>query len=144
VESSFLTRDQALNLWSRNTDFKTLDYQRTNPRVYKAVRTPTKETTWIQDPASPTTSSTLYRTPHLNNKQNKNINPIINRQDYHLTQTCPSEEKQTNKNSEQISCYTKLTQTNGPVLGGHKPKVRKNRYTMLNRGRWRRFTYIKG
>ena len=34
---------------------------------------------------------------HLNNKQNKNTNPIISRQDYHLTQPCPSEEKQTNK-----------------------------------------------
>ena len=35
--------------------------------------------------------------PHLNDKQNKNTNPIISRQDYHLTQPCPSEEKQTNK-----------------------------------------------
>ena len=35
--------------------------------------------------------------PHLNNKQNKNTNPIISRQDYHLTQPCPSEEKPTNK-----------------------------------------------
>ena len=35
--------------------------------------------------------------PHLNNKQNKNTNQIISRQEYHLTQPCPSEEKQTNK-----------------------------------------------
>ena len=35
--------------------------------------------------------------PHLNNKQNKNVNPSISRQDYHLTQPCPSEEEQTNK-----------------------------------------------
>ena len=35
--------------------------------------------------------------PHLNNKQNKNTNPIISRQDYHLTQPCPSEENQTNE-----------------------------------------------
>ena len=35
--------------------------------------------------------------PHLNNKQNKNTNPIISRQDYHLTQPCPSEEKQISK-----------------------------------------------
>ena len=34
----------------------------------------------------PTNSSTLWRRPHLNNKQNKNTNPIISRQDYHLTQ----------------------------------------------------------
>ena len=44
VESSFLTRDQALSLWSGNTDSKTLDYQRTNSRGYEIVRTPTKET----------------------------------------------------------------------------------------------------
>jgi len=30
VESSFLTRDQALSLWSGSTDSKTLDFQRTN------------------------------------------------------------------------------------------------------------------
>ena len=64
--------------------------------------------------------------PHLNNKQNKNTNPIIRRQDYHLTQPCPSEENQTNKNSAQISPYRKLTQTTGPILGGQKPKGRKN------------------
>ena len=42
----------------------------------------------------------------------------------------PSEEKQTskqrNKNSAQISPYTKLTQTIGPTLGGQKPKGRNN------------------
>ena len=32
----------------------------------------------------------------------------------------------TNKNSAQISPYTKLTQTTGPTLGGQKPKGRKN------------------
>ena len=35
--------------------------------------------------------------PHPNNKQNKNTNPVISRQDYHLTQPRPSEENQTNK-----------------------------------------------
>ena len=34
--------------------------------------------------------------------------------------------KQINKNSAQISPYTKLTQTTGPTLGGQKPKGRKN------------------
>jgi len=53
------------------------------------------------------------------------MNPINSRQDYHLTQPCPSEEKQTNENSAQISTYTKLTQTAGPTLGGKKPKGRK-------------------
>ena len=46
-------RDQALSLWSGKTDSKTLDYQRTNPRGYQIVRTHIKETTGIQDPASP-------------------------------------------------------------------------------------------
>jgi len=85
VESLFLTRNQAQSFWSRSTDSKTLDNQRTNLREYQIVRTHTKKTTWIQDPALPTTSSTLCRMPLLNNKQNKNTNPIISRQDYHLT-----------------------------------------------------------
>ena len=45
MEFSFLTRDQALSLWSGSTDSKTLDNQRTNPRVYQIVRTHTKEAT---------------------------------------------------------------------------------------------------
>jgi len=36
VESSFLTKDQALSLWSGRTDSKTLDYQRTNPAAAAA------------------------------------------------------------------------------------------------------------
>ena len=64
--------------------------------------------------------------PHLNNKQNKTTNPIISRQDYHLTQPCPSEEKQTNKNSAQISPCEKLTQTPGSILEGRNQKGRKN------------------
>ena len=48
--------------------------------------------------------------PHLNNKQNKNTNPIISRQDYHLTQPCPSEEKQTNKKlSTNLTLYEAYT-----------------------------------
>ena len=56
----------------------------------------------------------------------------MSRQDYHLTQPYPSEEKQTNKQPKkkkkkaQISPYAKLTQTTGPTLGGKKPKGRKN------------------
>ena len=41
--------------------------------------------------------------PHLNDKQNKNTNPIISRQDYHLTQPCPSEEKQTKQTNKQTN-----------------------------------------
>ena len=56
-----------------------------------------------------------------------NTKGITSRQDYHLTQPCPLEEKQTNdKNSAQISPYTNLTQTTGPTLGGQKPKGRNN------------------
>ena len=47
------TKTQALSLWSGNTNFKTLDYQRTNPKGYQIVRTHTKETTVIQVLASP-------------------------------------------------------------------------------------------
>ena len=53
MESLLLTRDQTLSLWSGGTDSKTLDYQRTNPKGYQIVRTHTKETTGIQDLASP-------------------------------------------------------------------------------------------
>ena len=41
-------------------------------------------------------------------------------------QPCPSEEKQTNKNSAQISPYMKLKQTTGPTIGGQRAKGRKN------------------
>ena len=58
--------------------------------------------------------------------EKETTNTIISRLDYHLTEPCPSEEKQTNKNSAQISSYTKLTQTTGPTLGGQKPKGKKN------------------
>ena len=111
---------------SGNTDSKTLDYQRTNAREYQIMRIHTKEPREYKTQHHPTTSSTLCRTPHLNIKRNKNINPIISRQDYHLTQPCPSEEKQTYKNSAQISPYRMLTQTTGLILGGQKPKGRQN------------------
>ena len=47
----------------------------------------------------------------------------------HLTQSCPSEGKQTNnskKISAQISPYLKLTQATGSTLGGQKPKGKNN------------------
>ena len=50
----------------------------------------------------------VCRIPHLNNKQNKNANPIMSRQDYHLTQPCPSKEKQTNNNNKK-TLSTNLT-----------------------------------
>ena len=59
----------------------------------------------------PTTSSTLCRMVHLNKKENKNTNPIISRQDYHLTQPYPSEEKQRNKRklSTSLTLYEAYT-----------------------------------
>ena len=96
VESSFLTRDQALSLWSRSTDSKTLDYQRTNPKEYQIKWELTKRKPLeYKTQHHPTTSSTLCRMPHLNNKKkqkNKNTSQIISREDYHLTQPCLSEE----------------------------------------------------
>ena len=80
---------------------KTLDHQRTNTREYQIERTQTKETDFVHKTwHHPTTSSTLCKTCHLSSK-NKNTNPVISRQDYHLTQPYPSEKKQTNKNSTQ-------------------------------------------
>ena len=47
--------------------------------------------------------------PHLNNKQNKNTNPVISGQDYHLTQPCPSEEKQIKILITNLSLYKTYT-----------------------------------
>ena len=63
--------NEALRLWSGSTDSKTPDYQKINPREYQIVKTHTKETTWIQDPARPATSSTLCRMPHPNKNKTK-------------------------------------------------------------------------
>ena len=126
MEYWFLTRDQALSLWSGSTDSKTLDYWRTNPREYPIELTQRKPLDY-KTRHHPITCSTPSRMPHLNNKQNKNTNPIISRQEYHFTQLCPSKEKQTSEqNSAQVSPYTKLIQTTGPILEGQKPKGRKN------------------
>ena len=123
MESLFLSRYQALNLWSGSTNSKTLDYQRTNPREYQIVRIQQRkplEYKWHH----PTTSITLCRMPYLSNKQNKNTNQIINRQDHHLTQPS-SEEKQTTKQKLGRN-LTNLTQTTGPTLEGQKPEGRNN------------------
>ena len=90
--------------WSVSTDSKILDYQKTNPREYQIVRTHTKKTIVIKDCHHPTTNKNLCRKLHVINKQNNNTN---SRQDCHLTQLCLSEEKQTNKQTENLS--TNLT-----------------------------------
>ena len=124
MESSFLTKDQTLSLRSGNTDSKTLDYKRTDLMEHQIVRTQRKPLEY-KTRHQPTTSSTLCRTPQLNNKQNKNTNPVISKQKYHLL-SLAHQEKQRNKHSAQISPYTKLTQITGPNLGEQKPKGRKN------------------
>ena len=130
VESSFLTRDQALSLWSGNTDSKTLSYQRTNHREYQIVRTHTKETTWIQDPTSP--NHQYHPVQDASSKQQTKQNHKPRHQQTGLPQHSAlpirgkPNNKQTNKNSAQISPYIKLTQTTGPTLGGQKAQERKN------------------
>ena len=85
-----------MSFWRRSTDSKTLDYQRTNPREYQIVRTHCKESTSIQDLAPPNHQWHPVQDASSKQQTNKqNTNPIISRQDYHLTQPCPSEEKQT-------------------------------------------------
>ena len=57
--------------------------------------------------------------------KNKNTNPIISIQDYHFTQPCPSEEKQTNKQqklSTNLTLYEAYPQTTGPNLEGRSQK----------------------
>ena len=120
VESSFLTRDQAMSLWSQSIDSKALDYQRTIPREYQIVRTHTKETTWIQDLAS------LNHSCAGQTKQK--YKPNLSMQDYHHTQPCPSREhNQPNKQklSTIITLYKAYSIT-GPTLGEQKPKGRRN------------------
>ena len=46
--------------------------------------------------------------PHLNNKQNKNTNPVISRQHYHFTQSCLSEENK-QKLSTNLTLYKAYT-----------------------------------
>ena len=53
-------------------------------------------------------------------KKIRNTNQIISKEDYHLTQPYPSEQKQRNKNSTQISPYMTPIQTTGPTIGGKK------------------------
>ena len=119
-------KDQTLNLWSEITDSKTLDYQRTSHRVYQIVRTHTKETTWIQDPASPNHQWQPVQDATSKQQTKQNTNPIISKQEYHLTQPCPSEEKQTNRISTQNWPYLNLTKTPGPTLRRKNQREEKN------------------
>ena len=62
----------------------------------------------------------------------------MTRQDYHLTQPCPSEEKQQQqqqKTPAQISPSMMLTQTTEPTLRRQKPKGRKDSVSRLKSGK---------
>ena len=99
MKSLFMARDQVLSRWNESTDSTTLDNQKLltlgKPLEYKTHH-------------HPTTSSTLGRTPHPNKKQDKNTNPIISRQDYHLTQPWPSEGRE-EKLSTNLTLYDAYT-----------------------------------
>ena len=115
--------EQRSSLWSRSTDSKTLDYQRTTSKQYQIVRTHTKETTWIQDPASPnhqylSVQDASYKQKTKQKYKNTSADRIIT--------SLSLAHQRKNKNSAQISPYLKLTQTTGPILGGSKPKGKKN------------------
>ena len=138
MESLFLTRDQALSLWSGSTDSKTQDYQRTNPWEYQILRIHTKETTWIQDPASPNHQQHPVKdaSSKQQTKQKYKLNYhtgyriIIQETAYRIATSLSlahqRKNKQTNKNSAQILPYIKFTQNPEPTLGGKKPKGKKN------------------
>ena len=67
----------------------------------------------------------------------------MTRQDYHLTQPCPSEEKQQQQQQQQqqqktpaqISPSMMLTQTTEPTLRRQKPKGRKDSVSRLKSGK---------
>ena len=118
------TRDQALSLWSGSTDSKTLDYQRTKTREYQIVRTSMKETTWIQDQASP--NHQKHSVQDASSKQQTRQKYKLSHQQTGWSPHLVLPIRGGKKNSAQISPYMKLTQTTGPNLGGQKPKGRKN------------------
>jgi len=92
------------------------------------VRTHTKETTSIQDQASPNhqqhsvqdaSSKQQTKQKYKHNHQQTGLPP-------HSALPIRGKPKKQTKNSTQISPYTKkCTQTSGPTLGGQKPKGKK-------------------
>ena len=72
---------------------------------------------------NPTTSSTLYRTPHPKNKENKHTNLISSRQDDHLTQPGPSDKNKTEQLSTNLP-YKNLTQTTAPTFSSVQSRSR--------------------
>ena len=96
------------------------------PREYKIVRISRKETTWIQDPASPNHQEQPVQDASPKQQPNKKIQTQSS-PDRSTTLFSLAIRRKTNKqNSAQISPYTKLTQTTRPTLGGQQPKGTKN------------------
>ena len=67
--------------------------------------------------------------PHLNNKQNKNTNPVISRQDYHLT--LPIRGKQTNKQKLSTNLTLYKAYTNHRANLRRAETKRKNEFNLL-------------
>ena len=102
---------------------------RTNLRGNQIVRTHTKETTGIQDLASPnhqwhpvqdTASKQQTKQKYKPSHQQTGLPP------HSALSIRGKTNKQSNKNSVQISSYRKFTQSSGLILGGQQPKGRKN------------------
>ena len=85
----------------------------TTPREYQIELTQ-REPLEYKTRRHPITSSTLWRIPHLNNKQTKKYKPSHQQTGLHLTQPCPLEEKETNK-------QTKTQHKSHPIRSLHKP-----------------------
>ena len=126
MESWFLNTAQTLSLCSGSTDSKTLDYQRTNPREYQIVRTHTKETTWIQDQASPN--------PHLKNKTKIQTQSSADSITTSLSLAHQRKKKLAHRNSALISPYKKLIQTTGLTLEGRNQKEERIQLWSLGKG----------
>ena len=114
MEYLFLTRDQALSLWSGSTDSKTLDYQRTNPREYKILRIHTKETTVTQDPGITQPLIAPYMQDALSKQQTKQKYKSSHQQTGSPPQSDLPIRGKTNK-------QTKTQHKSHPVRSLHKP-----------------------
>ena len=117
MESSFLTRDQALSHWSGSTDSKTLDYKRTDPREYQTVNSHkgnhlNTRPSITQPPVAPCGGHLIQAT----NKTKIQTQSSADRITISLSLAHQRKNKQTNKNSAQILPYMKLTQTTGPTF----------------------------
>ena len=79
------------------------------PLEYKTQHHPTTSSNPVKDTSSKQQTEQKYKPNH----QKAGLPPHS---------ALPIKEKQTNKNSAQISPYMKLTQTTGPTLGGQNQK----------------------